>query len=140
MFTTNVYNEVQDLRIVAPSIQASGINFDPETGLLTFTRGNGLKVIVLISNKPIVKHPFNQHTYDQYDLIGCSIVAYKGTDDEVDLTELLSAGHWYVRVYEFNGSASVERYNINVGVDNPIDFILGGDEGVFDETFDDTFE
>jgi len=140
MFTVNTYNEVQDLAIVAPSIQAIDINLDPDTGVLSFTSGNGNKRLVVLSQYPIIQFPLNQLSYYDGDCIDKGIVVYRGSGDEVDISQYLSVGKWYVQVFEFNGYASIEKYLIDSSSDNPIDFILDETAGVFDETFDDTFE
>ncbi len=140
-FVTNVYNEVQDLRILAPTAQVIGINFDPDTGIVSFTRGNGRKVLVMLSKRPIVHHPFDQTTYKVGDYYKGSRIVYRGSENEIDISEFITEpGTWYIIVYEFNGLASVEKYLRNPAIDNPITVPVDEDAGIFDETFDDSFE
>lgn len=133
MLQTNTYGEPITLAVAAPAIQAYDLTFESvgsfdesfdesfggSSGVLAYTRGNGSKCLVLISRNPITFSPFDGVTY----LLGQtfsdgSFVMAKGSNDSVDLTTL-EPGIWYVRVFEFNGSASTEMYNRSEAINNP---------------------
>jgi hypothetical protein len=133
--STNTYGEVLDLAVIAPTVQAYDLEYTPTdtfddtmdetfhaSGGVVFSRGNGSKYIAIVSQSPITKLPFDGVTY----LLGHrfsdgSYVIAKGSVPTIDTSDL-EAGTWYMRVFEFNGFAGVEKYNRSTATDNPISF------------------
>ena len=97
----------------------------------------GSKYIAIINQSPITLLPYDGVTYLLgYTFTDNSYVIAKGTVNTIDISDL-TTGTWYLRIFEFNGKAGVEKYNRNIATLNPLEFTT---EGVFDDTFDDTFE
>lgn len=137
MLFTNTYGETASLVIAAPTEQAHSLEliigegtFDEtfdETFLvasttIVFERGNGSRFLAIASKDPITDLPKDGVTYllGHYFSDG-SFVVGKGIAPSINLTSL-TPGTWYVRVFEFNGAASVEKYNRDTAVDNPLEF------------------
>lgn len=136
---TNTYGATLDLAIIAPTIQAYDL-VQASDDEITFTRGNGRKYIAIVSQSEIIELPFDGVTYTIGHSFGDgSYVIAKGTLATIDVSDL-EASTWFMRIFEFNGFAGIEKYNRNEANDNPLEFIKSGDEGIFDGTFDDTFE
>lgn len=138
---TNVYGDVEDLAVVKPTVQAFNLSYDNETKTLSWERGEGDKVLIILGKHKAVSHlPKNEQTYRVGQWICCDLVIYKGVGTSVDLSAL-SDGLWYARAFEFNGYSSVEKYLLTTSATNPISFIIDSEEeGIFDDTFDDSFE
>jgi len=134
---TNTYGQTLDLAVIAPTIQAYDLEYSAvgtfdetfdETfegeGLVTFTRGNGSKYLAIVSQNPITKLPYDGHTYSLGHVFSDgSYVIAKGTSTSIDVSDL-AAGDWYIRIFEFNGFAGVEKYNRATANDNPLTFTV----------------
>lgn len=134
---TNTYGQTLDLAVIAPTEQAYDLEYSAvgtfdetfdETfggdGLVTFTRGNGSKYLAIVSQSPITKLPFDGHTYALGHVFSDgSYVIAKGSSVSIDVSDL-SAGTWYMRVFEFNGFAGVEKYNRDTANNNPLEFTV----------------
>lgn len=136
---TNTYGQALDLAVIAPTIQAFNIE-QISNELVEFERGNGSKYIAIVSENPITNFPNDGVTY----LLGHhfsdgSYVIAKGTVNNIDISNL-TPGTWYLRIFEFNGFAGIEKYNRDAAVNNPVILLISDDEGIFDDTFDETFE
>jgi len=138
MKRTNTYGETLDLAVLAPTIQAYELeytavgsfddsfdeSFGGGEGVVAFIRGNGSKYIAIVSQSPITKLPFDGITYPLgYTFSDGSMVIAKGTSPSIDVTDL-DAGTWYMRVFEYNGFAGIEKYNRSTAVDNPLEFTI----------------
>lgn len=136
---TNTYGELIDLSVVAPSIQASLIALiDADT--VEFVRGNGFKYIAILSQSPILFLPFDGVTYVQGQYFDPTTYVFaKGVSNSLDVGSL-AAGTYYIRIFEYNGQGGEEMYNRSVAEANPTSFTIEGDPGIFDFTFDETFE
>jgi hypothetical protein len=134
----NTYGETFDLAVLAPTVQAydllhTGVGVFDETfdetfggdgGLVTFTRGNGSKYLAIVSQSPITKFPYDGITYPLgHTFSDGSYVIAKGTIPSIDVSDL-AVGTWYIRVFEFNGFAGVEKYNRSLSTDNPLTFTV----------------
>jgi hypothetical protein len=135
---TNTYGEVLDLAVIAPTVQAYDLEYTPvntfdetmdETfgggdGLVTFSRGNGSKYVAIVSQSPITKLPSDGVTYSLGHVFSDgSYVIAKGSIASIDTSDL-AAGTWYIRIFEFNGFAGVEKYNRTIANDNPLSFTV----------------
>ena len=139
MKRTNTYGEILDLAVLAPSIQAYDL-VQSSNVLVDFERGNGSKYIAVVSENPITLLPYDGHTYSLgHNFSDGSYVIARGTADSIDISDL-GVGTWYLRIFEFNGFAGIEKYNRDEANDNPLTILISADEGIFDETFDETFE
>ena len=133
---TNTYGATLDLAILAPIIQASDLVLSSEStfdetfdetisggsGDIVFTRGNGSKYLAIVSKNPIIKLPKDGITYPLgYCFPDGAFVIARGSSPLIDVSDL-SAGEWYIRVFEFNGFAGIEKYNRSTPTDNPLTF------------------
>ncbi len=133
----NTFGETFDLAVFMPNIQAYDLELDGTNILLS--RGNGIKYVAIVSQSPITELPYDGVTYSLgYAFSDGSYVIAKGVATTIDVSDL-AAGDWYIRIFEYNGFAGIEKYNRNTAVDNPLQFTIVT-EDVFDDTFDDTFE
>ena len=136
---TDTYGPALDLAILAPTIQAYDLDHSSATEV-TFTRGNGRKYIALLSANEITSVPFDGVTYPiGHSFSDGSYIIAKGTLTTIDVSDL-EVGTWHMRIFEFNGFAGIEKYNRSEANDNPLEFIIEAGEGLFDATFDETFE
>lgn len=136
---TNTYGLALDLALLAPTVQAYDLELISNEEL-TLTRGNGRKYLAIVSQNEITELPFDGVTYAIGHSFGDgSYVIAKGVSTTIDVSDL-EAGNWHIRIFEFNGFAGIEKYNREEANDNPIEFIIDADEGIFDGSFDDTFE
>jgi hypothetical protein len=134
----NTYGQVLDLAVLIPTIQAYDLNHS-SADEVTFIRGNGKKYLAIVSQNEITKLPFDGVTYPiGYTFSDGSYVIAKGISTTIDVSDLIN-GTWFMRIFEFNGFSGIEKYNRDEANNNPLEFIMGGD-GIFDETFDETFE
>lgn len=107
----------------APSEQATDIIFNPidnTTLTLTWTRGNGEGILVLVkATSAISTHPSGSYTADAAYGSGSQIdgasVVYIGTGTTVDITGLTQGTTYHVRLYEYNGTT----YNTDAALNNP---------------------
>ena len=138
MKSTNTYGATLDLAVLTPTVQAFDLNFNYGTGELTWTRGNGKKVLILIRENGSVNHPFDQVTYQVGDTICSSEVIYKGTGTSVILN--LDPGNYTIQAFEFNGQAGLEKYLRTISISNPIDIeVTEGVEGIGSMIIESTF-
>lgn len=136
---TNVYGQAEDLSIVAPTDQATILAYDQEAKLLTWERGNGSRVLVMVRRgRSLNKMPRNTLTYRPEDFVGNQKVVYRGKGTEVSLTDL-PPGLYYAQAWEFNGPASSEVYLLDV-IEAVFEIVPPEETGAFDDSFDDTFE
>lgn len=108
---TNLYGLTNDLENLPPSAQ--GLSPSYTTGTLSWTRGDGEYCLVIISARPVTFKPFNNITYPINTFLGGSQrVAYRGSGNSVDL-DLQVGFIYFVKIFEFNGKASNEVYNVS---------------------------
>src|SRR5512138_2907151 len=106
----NVYGVTEDLEQQGPTVQGAFLSYNGIS--LTWDRGIGDGCIVIISGLPITFKPFRNTTYRKNQLLGGQQkVAYRGTGNSVEIY-LIPGRLYYAQVFEFNGRASSEVYNI----------------------------
>jgi len=113
-----------------PATQATSISF-PNFGTtqmdVSWTNGNGSNRIVVVHEGAAVDtDPAYQVTYTANATFGSgdqlgtgNYVVYNGTGSSVTMTGLTYGNTYHVRVYEYNGIAGDETYNINTDTGNP---------------------
>ncbi|MBS0661071.1 MAG: lamin tail domain-containing protein [Verrucomicrobia bacterium] len=121
--TTRTVNiPTSTVRPLAPTLQASAASVSATgstTATVSWTRGNGANVIVLMkSGSAVDANPANNTSYTASaafgsgSLIGgANRVIYSGTGTSVAVTALSAATTYHVAVYEFNGTGSNVTYN-----------------------------
>lgn len=106
-----------------PTVQASNVTFASVTAssfTINFNAGDGTNRLVLIkSGSAVDANPTDGVSYTAGTIFGSgtqigtgNYVVYNGTGTSVDVTGLNGATTFHVAVYEFNGSAGSENYNI----------------------------
>jgi hypothetical protein len=122
MREVNVYGITEDLETQPPTVDPSGISYS--SGVISWTRGDGDGVVVVISSRPITFLPKNNITYPKGVYVSLrESVIYRGDGSSVEF-ELQSGLVYFVAVFEFNGRASNEKYfgegsaSVNPGIDN----------------------
>ncbi len=133
MFRTNVYTATDDLEVAVPS-QDTLLGL--AGGIVSWEEGDGQQRLLLASRAPITWEPFDNETYLPGKFVNeTDRVVFRGRGSSVDLNSVLDfTDVWYFRLFAFNGVASNEKYNRESLV------IAGDSEGIFDYTFDETFE
>ena len=112
----NVFGEIEDLKVQPPTAQASNISYDGSS--LSWTRGDGEYCLVVISAKRIRFQPFKNKTYPLNSFVDKNTrVIFRGDGNSVTIN-LMPGILYFVKVFEFNGKASTERYDL--GTDTPI--------------------
>jgi len=107
-----------------PSIQAASIILDqPDTNKfrVRLSRGNGARILVLArSGSAVNASPANGTAYSANLTFGSgtqigtgNFVVYAGTDSVFNLTGLVTNTIYHLQAYEFNGTGSGTRYNLN---------------------------
>jgi len=105
MIETNIYGDILDLAEVNPSAD-SGIAYG--AGVISWTKG-GEQSLLVYSRNPLIFYPLDGITYSgAYK--GFS-VAYRGKNNEFDISGIDLTGGVYFYVYSFNGVQSTEKYN-----------------------------
>lgn len=134
-YTVNTFGEVDDLSVIAPIEADSDLAFDEETGLLTWSNGEGEQRLILISDTGLSNFvPFDSVTYPVLSSAAGMVVVYRGLGEEVDLKPFLKGGVSYtIYSFAFNGQSSTEVY---YRVPAVLEFIAS----YFDFSFDETFE
>ncbi len=121
--------------ITAPTVQASNITFEYLNAFntkITWTRGNGDSCIVAIraNDQGTITNPTNNHSYPNdynwnYGItkeeLGTSgyFVVYNGSGNSVTINDFMSNATYWVQIFEYNGTAEVEAYNVNTEFGNP---------------------
>ncbi len=114
----------------APGVQASDISFSNigSTSVdVSWTRGNGEKVLLLVSGTTRVDslpEDGMDYTADSEIPLGDTIgideyVAYKGTGTTATISGLLQGTRYHFRLFEFNNSGSATRYHTSSAPLNP---------------------
>jgi uncharacterized repeat protein (TIGR03803 family) len=120
---------------IPPSVQASGIsysNVQPHQLTISWTNGDGDKRAVLVKeNAGSITNPVNNTTYtasadwnSKGTQLGTSgyYCVYNGTGTTVALTNLSLTASYTVQVFEYNGSAGSEQYDVSASTKNPYSF------------------
>ena len=114
----------QPYNIMAPTVQAYDINF-PSVGstnmTTSWTNGNGVKRIVIISSVPGIMAPSDGSdptANTVYSGSGQQVV-YNGSGSTVAISGLTTLTTYWFQVFEYNGSGIYTKYNIDPGINNP---------------------
>jgi len=111
-------------------VQASDILFSDiqETQMnIGWTNGNGTKRAVFVKAGTGTTSPSNNTTYAASSAFGSGTqigstgwyCVYNGTGNSVTLIGLVLGTQYTVQVFEYNGNALAEKYNITTAIDNP---------------------
>lgn len=131
MRIVNTYGQTQDLETIRPTIQASNI-YNVLDDLYEFTIGNGRGRIVVASyGSDVSFKPKDRITYPNNTLLSkYQKILYRGNSNQFS-TEVLYSGLWYIRIFEYNGYASNEKYLIDP--DNSISIMIERGEFILTE-------
>jgi Secretion system C-terminal sorting domain len=112
-----------------PSTQASNINFSAPgiNGFtINWTNGNGANRIVIVNSSAITFSPSASTTYVANtdfsagtDLGSGQKCVFNGSGNSVPITGLSADTQYFVRVFEYNGAAAAELYNVTTAANNP---------------------
>lgn len=126
MKVTNTYGQALDLAVLPPTVQVSDFGWDDVEQKLSWTRGNGSRVLIFISVGSAVGFlPFDGVTYVVGGVYSGDEVIYRGTGVDIVLNGLENGVEYHVRGFEFNGAAGIERYLRDTALGNPYSFIPG---------------
>lgn len=114
----------------APTVQATNIGFSnisSTTVDVSWTRGNGEKVLLLVSGTTRVDslpEDGTDYTADSEIPLGDTIgideyVAYEGTGTSATISGLLQGNRYHFRLFEFNNSGTATRYLRTTATLNP---------------------
>lgn len=135
MKITNVYGITSDLSMSAPESQVSDLGY--VDGVLSWTP-TGDHTLIIASSRRLTFLPLDGVTYPVGVLSSSAEIMYRGLGEEVDVSELDFTKDWYFYVFSFNGVQSVEKYNRELQyIFIPASFV---EDGIFDDTFDFSFE
>ena len=124
----------QNLRVVAPTVQASGVTFANTTNTsitISWTNGNGSARAVFVkaassgSPSPVNSTTYTANTsFASRTQIGSTgwYCVYNGTGTTVPVTGLSSGTAYQVNVIEYSGTPGNELYAITTDTGNPIGF------------------
>lgn len=134
MIKTNIYADRINLAESAPAAPHSSLAY--LSGVLSWTKADGRQSLLIYSKSPINFIPFDGLTYKP-GVYTCFSVAYRGLDDQVNISGLDLSEGMYFYLVAFNGVQSTEKYNRTV-----VSLYVppASESGIFDETFDETFE
>ncbi len=117
---------------VAPTTQAYSVYCSPVAGsqlTINWTNGNGTKRAVFVkAGSGTITNPTDNTTYtasagwnSKGTQLGTSgyYCVYNGTSNWVNLTGLNGSTPYTMQVFEYNGEAGLERYNVTTASNNP---------------------
>jgi gliding motility-associated-like protein len=113
-----------------PTTQASNIVFSNVTAgqiTMSWTNGNGSKRLVLVKQgSAISSNPSDLTTYTANTTFGSgsqigsgNYVVFNSTGNSVTVTGLTEGNTYFVRVYEYRGTAGSENYKVATATGNP---------------------
>ena len=113
-----------------PTVQASNLVITQpfvSTINVTWTNGNGTdRIVVAREGGTVNQAPVDGASYiasasftSGDDLSGGNYVVYKGAGNSVDVTDIQEGISYSFFVFEYNGGAGTENYNINTATENP---------------------
>jgi hypothetical protein len=120
--------------VEAPTLQATNILFSNPKATqmdISWTIGNGAKRVVFIKQTSLSEStiPVNKTTYTAKNNFGAGtqistgwFCVYNGTGNSLTVTGLSPVIGYRVQVFEYNGDAGFEQYNINTADNNPANF------------------
>ncbi len=120
-----------------PTIQASSISFSNSLSTsvtVSWAEGNGSARLVLVkAGSPVDSDPIDGTSYIANSNFGSgaqlgtgNYVVYNGAGNSFTMTGIISSTNYHVKVYEYNGSAGFELYNISSSSGNPSQSITNG--------------
>ncbi|MFN3404242.1 MAG: immunoglobulin domain-containing protein [Cytophagaceae bacterium] len=123
-YKTNSYptaNRTTSATVSEPTTAASSVAFSNVTSsgfTLSWTNGNGSGRLVLIKQaSPVNSSPVDNVTYTANAQYGSgtqigsgNFVAYAGTGNSVNITGMAPNTDYYIRIFEYNGTAGSENY------------------------------
>jgi len=116
---------------ITPSVQAFNIittNIQAYQADINWTNGDGDKRVVFVTTDTLNSYPLNNTTYiasadwnNKGTELGTSnwFCVYNGTGNTVTLTNLSPNNNYHVWVFEYNGNAGAEQYNVSWATHNP---------------------
>jgi gliding motility-associated-like protein len=127
---------------VPPNTQATNVNFSNIGATqmdIGWTNGNGTNRLVLVHEGSAVDaDPVELTAYVANANFGSgtqigtgNYVVYNGSGNNVTITGMTQGETYHVRVYEYNGTATDENYNVNTASGNPNNLTLVPEISVF---------
>lgn len=119
------WNSVLPVNYVAPTTQASSVVFSNVTAssfTAGWTNGNGEKRIAKINTSSSFTDPVDGTDPTANAVYGGSgeQVVYNGSGSSVDVSGLITATTYWVKVWEYNGSSTSTKFCTASGSDNPM--------------------
>ncbi|HNP18564.1 MAG TPA: BspA family leucine-rich repeat surface protein, partial [Fulvivirga sp.] len=132
LISTNNWNIIGDILLITPpTTQAANLNFtNISTNSMTvnWTNGDGANRIVVVREGNVVDFsPVDGQGYTadpnlttSTDLGSGNFVVYNGAGSSVGVTGLYENTTYHFQVFEYNGTAGTEKYNLDTNPTNPL--------------------
>jgi len=127
-----------------PTVEASSITVVPtcNSAQINFTRGNGNKVLIVMSSDCTITNPIDQNNYSASSVYNSAnitaagdFIVYNGTGNSINVTGLTQTTSYCFKIYEYNVTTTSCHENYL----NPVTsttFTTTGGCILFTETFD----
>lgn len=129
MFTSIIPSRFEGVTTIpseAPTVQTTNLVFVGDRAL-SFTRGNGSRVIVLARIGGVNATPSDNTSYTASDIYGDgdeigtgNYVVYNGIGSSCLINDLPYGTTFGFRAFEYNGSSGSESYNTSTATGNPV--------------------
>jgi len=120
IFTINIIDQADPPSIQATNITAS--NIQENSMDLNWTNGNGTKRVVFMCQGTSGSPSVNNYTSYQPGIVynGIWKCVFRGIGSTVTVNDITPGTSYLVRIYEYNGTAGNELYNMNTATGNPL--------------------